>query len=187
MKKMVCVVGNGVAALVSAKKQLELGNNVVMIAKNTRFGGIFSGLTVLGKHYDYGMLLLEYGTLSSHHKTDLSEYSIDKIHETAHYAPLIKRFLNNLDFNNNKVRSPEAMIVVARAADKRYFDEYQCYRQQKGKTKQDSFDKKSWNWVDIELIKKLLSQHPLQLIEIRQNAQELPLKAFFDIVIRRSN
>ena len=76
---MVCVVGNGVAALVSAKKQLELGNNVVMIAKNTRFGGIFSGLTVLEKHYDYGMLLLEYGTLSSHHKTNLSEYSIDKI------------------------------------------------------------------------------------------------------------
>ena len=110
MSKRVCIVGNGIAALVSTKTHLEKGHSVILISKSSHFGGIFNGISLFDQHFDFGMLLLEYDALSKKDNLNIEDYCIDTIHETANFSSLITKFFNELNFQNNQITDPEMFV-----------------------------------------------------------------------------
>ena len=82
-----------------------------------------------------------------------------------------------------RVLKPGGKVVIGRVADAQYYDEYQKYRSKKEKQKKDTFNKKAWNWINKHLISDLAKDLGFKVKKQSQNAETLPLKAFFDVVL----
>jgi protoporphyrinogen oxidase len=93
MKRRVAIVGNNIAALVSALSLAEQGCNVTLLNAAPGWGGHFSGLELGSWRFDPGMVLYEFGAFNNDVSADILSYDPGLRNDCGRFAAQVQSYV----------------------------------------------------------------------------------------------
>lgn len=107
--KKVTVVGNNVAAIMSAITLAKKGYEITLVSPSKRLGGHFAGLELDGHTFDAGMNFLEFTSYNQDASARLASYDIKKRNDVGRFTTLVKQTLDEFD-TFCKIDTPRMMF-----------------------------------------------------------------------------
>ena len=93
LEPTVIVVGNSIAAMVSAISLGEAGWRVTLVSPSKRLGGHFAGLVLGGHTFDAGMVFLEFTSYNAQPGADIASYDPSRRNDVGRFFPLVESTL----------------------------------------------------------------------------------------------